>query len=697
MERSLRRLLRPRSIAAVGGKEAERVIEQCEAFGFDGPVWPVNPRRQAVRGRPCLPSLDALPEPPDVAYLGIRRESSVESVATLSRMGAGGAICYASGFLESEAEGSGGGDLQRRLVSAAGEMPVLGPNCYGLLNAMSGAALWPDQHGLVRVERGVAVLMQSSNLAINLTMQQRGLPISFLGTVGNQAQTGLSDIARELLADPGVTALGLHVEGIDSVRGFESVARQAREVAKPVVALTTGRSVLSRTAALTHTASITGAVEAMEALLERLGIAVVRSLPELLETLKLLHALGPLPGTSIASMSCSGGEAVMIADAACGRRVTFPALAEEHRRRIAATLPSLVTVANPLDYHTFHWANREALVATFSAMLAGPFDLTLLALDYPRPDRCDGSEWELAEIAFADAARITGARVAIVSSLPENMPERSCKRLLDLGIPALGGFDEAISAIAAAAAIGRALAAPPPRPVYSLPAIASEPVLLDEYRSKELLAEAGLPVARGERVHTIAAAVEAARDIGYPVVAKALGIAHKTEAGAVALEISGPTELRAYAARMLSLGNGLLVEEFVEDAVAELHLGVVRDPVCGLALTIGAGGTLVELLDDSRTLILSPEAGNVRDAILGLRMARLLRGYRGRPAADVEAIVSTAMSLSMFAIAYADRIEEIDVNPLIVRAEGEGAIVADALVRIRGARMPIGATRQAVA
>ena len=185
---ALERLLRPRTIATFGGAPAERLIEQCDRMGFSGRIWPVHPERESMGGRHCFRSVNDLPGAPDAAFIGINRDLTIETVGRLSSTGAGGAICYASGFREADGRLANGPALQERLLEAAGPMPIVGPNCYGLINALDGVALWPDQHGLVRRDSGVAVIMQSSNIAINLTMQRRGLPIAMMLTAGNQAQ-----------------------------------------------------------------------------------------------------------------------------------------------------------------------------------------------------------------------------------------------------------------------------------------------------------------------------------------------------------------------------------------------------------------------------------------------------------------------------------------------------------------------------
>ena len=220
---TLDRLLRPKSIAVLGSGWADNVIEQCHKMGFAGPVWPVHPSRAEIRGLKCYRSLAALPGVPDAVFIGVNRHATVDIVAQLAAMGAGGAICFAAGWTE-----AGDAALQDQLVEAAGMMPILGPNCYGLINYLDGALLWPDQHGGRRVERGVAIVSQSSNIAVNLTMQARALPLAYVACLGNAAAVGLAELGRALLADNRVTALGLYVEGIADAPGLAALAEAAR-------------------------------------------------------------------------------------------------------------------------------------------------------------------------------------------------------------------------------------------------------------------------------------------------------------------------------------------------------------------------------------------------------------------------------------------------------------------------------------
>lgn len=679
---SLDRLLRPSSVAVIGGATAARVIEQCDRMGFEGEIWPVHPTRPEVAGRPAFRTVEALPRPPDAAFVGVNRHAAIDAVAALAAAGAGGAICYAAGFLEAK----GGSGLQEALVAAAGAMPLVGPNCYGLINFLDGVPLWPDQHGGARLGaegRGVAIIMQSSNIAISVTMQRRGLPIAYMVTAGNQAQLGLSDLALALLEDDRVSALGLHVEAFDSVAGMEAVAARARARRVPLVALKVGRSRAAQAAALSHTASIAGADAGSAALLTRLGVPRAHGIGDFLEALKFLHTAGPLAGRRIGSLSCSGGEAGLMADAVADTRLTLPPLTPEHAAAVAATTHPLVTVANPFDYHTFSWGDEAALRTTFAAFANGGFDANVLVLDFPRDDRCDDADWQVTAQAFEQALRDADAKGAVLATLAENMPEGWAQALLARGIAPLCGIGEGLAALEAAAVVGEAWRQPAAPPVVAPAMAAGVPRVIDEAEAKARLRRVGLATPAGGVAQDADAAVAVAASLDGAVVVKALGVAHKTEQGAVRLGLRGAAAVCAAAQELLPLGDGLLVERQVEDVVCELIVGLKRDAQFGVLLTLGAGGVLVELVRDSVTLLLPTRADAVREALAGLRCAPLLRGHRGRPAGDVDAAVAAVLAIARFGAAHAAALEELDVNPLAVLPAGQGVVALDALLRIR--------------
>jgi acyl-CoA synthetase (NDP forming) len=658
----LDRLLRPRHIAVLGAGWALNVIEQCRKMGFQGPVWPVHPTKAEIGGLKAYASLADLPEAPDATFIGVNRFATLEVVAELAAMGAGGAICFASGWTE-----AGEPDLQDRLVAAAGGMPILGPNCYGVINYLDGALLWPDQHGGIPVTKGVALISQSSNIVINMGMQQRGLPVAYVACLGNAAVVGLAELAGALLDDPRVTAVGLYIEGIDDAPAFAALAGKARAMGKGVVAIKSGKTELSRTAAASHTASLAGGGAASSAFLRQIGVAEVNTPSELIETLKIFHVHWPEIGTRICSLSCSGGEAGLVADLAAPYGIDFPPVPQATHDRLFAVLGEIPTISNPLDYHTFIWGDGPKTTEVFSAMLEA-YDAGLYIIDSPRADRCDPSGYDPAFRAIVDAQKATGKIAFPVASMAENFGEGRVQAMMDQGVCALLGLETALAAVKAAQTPAGVAGW---RPVAALPA--RETRLLTEAEGKALLAEAGVPVPKSVAGASLAEVAAGAVGLHPPYALKGLGFAHKTEAGAVRLglqSLEGQAEMPG--------ATGYLVEEMVTGAVAEVLLGLRRDPVYGVTLTLGMGGVTAEVLADTVTLVLPVTEAEVLEAARGLRLWPLLDGYRGRARADMAAVAEIAVRLGALMLAD-ESLEEIEINPVMVRETG--AVAVDALVR----------------
>lgn len=681
----LARLLRPRSLAIVGGKAAEEAARQCRALGFAGPIWPVNPKRAEMAGLPCFPDMAALPEAPDAVFIAAPAPATIALAGELT--GAGGAICYAADFAEIGPEGQA---RQTALLEAAQGVPLIGPNCYGMLNLFDRVALWPDQHGCLPIDsgKGVAIVSQSGNLALNLTMQARALPIGYVISVGNCADVTPADLIEALIADERVSAIGLHLEGLGSVARFSEACLAARAAGVPIVALKTGASAKGAALTMSHTSSLAGADALVDALFARYGIARAHDPATFLETLKLLHVAGPLRGRRITSASCSGGEASLTADLAEAAGLETPDFPPATQAALEQVLGQRVHVANPLDYHTYIWGDLAATTACFGAMLGADFEASLLILDFPRADRCLAADWDVTLAAFRTACALpatSGTVRIVVSSLAETMPEAVATALLADGIVPAGGLAEALRAIAAAAGIGEAWARPAANALPEMPsALPGEPALWDEVRSKATLAIAGVPVARG-RVLRLAELEDAATVLPapFPLVLKAVGanLAHKTELGGVALNLASRPALLTAAEGMSGLSDRFLIEEMVGGAVAELIVGVGRDPQFGLFLTLGAGGVFVELLRQTAQVLLPASHTDIAAALAGLPLQKLLAGYRGKPGCDMAALVAAIAAIADWAMAHADRLEEMDVNPLL--ALPTGAVAVDALIRIR--------------
>lgn len=673
MTRDLSRLFRPKSIAVIGGGAWCRlVIEQCQKMGFGGTIWPVHPKAEEVAGLPAFKDVDSLPEAPDAAFVGVNRFATIDVVRALSTRGAGGAVCFASGFLEAAAEDAEGADLQAQLLEAAGDMPFLGPNCYGFINYLDGALLWPDQHGGQRAETGVALVTQSSNIAINLTMQKRGLPLAYVVTAGNQAQSGIAAIGEALLEDDRVTALGLHIEGFGDLRAFEALAARARALGKPIIALKVGKSAEAQAATVSHTASLAGGDAGAGALLSRFGIPRLDDLPSFLETLKLLHVTGRLPSNRIATISCSGGEASLAADTAHARRVAFPSLNDRQKTDLRAALGPMVALANPLDYHTYIWRDTEAMTNAFAAMMDPQLAMTMLIADFPRGDRCDASDWECTIAAMIAARERTGANAGFIATLPELMPEEVAARLMEAGVVPFSGLTEAIAACEAAS-----LCLPEPPEPLLLPTATVEPDLIPEAEAKRQLSAYGLRVPHSKRAISATNARAVAVDLGFPVVLKGEGVAHKTEAGAVVLNLTSGQAVSDAAHDMPA--RSFLIEEMVTGAVAELLIGVVKDPAHGFVMTLAAGGTLTEVLHDSASVLLPASEADLETALNSLRVSRLLNGYRGAAAANREALMAAIRAVEAYVLENALGLEEIEINPLLCTPTD--AVAADALMR----------------
>jgi len=667
MSDAIDRLIRPASIAVFGGSWAHNVIEQCQKMGFAGRLWPVHPSRKSVAGLPCYASIDALPDAPDASFLGVNRETTIELVTQLSSIGAGGAVCFASGFSEAIEEDATAAQLEQALLKAAGDMPILGPNCYGFINCLDRALLWPDQHGAIPVESGVAIITQSSNIAINLTMQMRGLPVAYVFTVGNQARVTIAQLAITALNDNRVTAVGLHIEGFAS-----------------------------------DTSSLTGSDACADAFLARTGIARVHSLSVFVETLKLLHVSGGLRDRQVLSMSCSGGEACLMGDAAVEHGLSYPPLNNSQYKSLRHALGPRVALANPLDYHTYIWNDRQAMQAMFAGMLETRAGIAVLVLDFPRADRCNYDSWLVAIEAFKVAGQNWPGQLAVLASLPENLPENIAMELLQAGLVPLCGLDDSMAAISAAApsaelslvnqANDKATDNVTPYtnvllPAHSVKDTNSDLVALTESVAKRWLhthhvrSPGGVMLKKSDSNTADWSDYLSTQCAGlsWPIVLKRTDSLHKSDAGGVVLDIQNLQQLQDAILAMTS-DTGYFVEEQVGDVVCELLVGIVRDPVHGFLMTIGAGGVQTELLSDTASKLLPLSKTELHSMLASLRCYPLLLGYRGRSGCDLDNVLDTLMKIQQAAIAIADDLYELEINPLLCTKQD--TIAADALLRI---------------
>jgi len=675
---SLERLLRPRSIAVFGGANAQEVIRQSDRMGYKGEIWPVHPKKTEILGRMVYRSVEDLPDSPDAAYVAVNRNLTIDIVRDLAARDAGGAVCYATGFIEVGEEGS---ELQEQLLEASGDMPLIGPNCYGLLNYLNGAMLWPDQQGGRRVDEGVAIITMSSNVGFNLTMQRRGLPIAYMVSLGNRLKFDLHDAIHTFARQDQITALGLFLETMPSPKAFEEAVNVARELGKPIVAMKVGRSEVAQKMVVSHTASLAGSDVLISALFERLGVARVDSLEALIEALKVLHVLGPLNGGRIAAASTSGGDLTLLADG-MGPGLSMPPLSEKVTQHLRETVHERIVAANPFDFQMFDWNDEEQNAKNFTALLSEKFDVALCLLDYPREDLCDQSTWSGAERGFVRAAQITGTKAAVLATFSDTISEPVASRLMKDGVAMLAGIDDGIAGIQAAVDVGAAWSQPPSPPLLTSvgQVHGNAAKVLNEAESKDLLAQYGVPVPSGRVVRSAEEAATAAEALGYPVVVKALGVEHKTEVGGVRLDLGNPVEVSAAVMEMSDLSESFLIEKMVDGVVAELIVGVARDEQFGPYLLIGGGGILVEMMKDCASLLMPTTRKQVLHALGQLECTPLFSGFRGSPPADLNAAADVILAVAGMVENDPSSIIELDINPLMLLADGQGVVAADALI-----------------
>ena len=697
--RNLRRLLKPRHVAVIGGREAETVAGECARIGYRGPVWPVNPRRESIGGHRCFRAVEDLPQAPDAAFVAVPREPAIDTVARLAAMGAGGAVCHTAGFAETGAEGA---RLEAALVAAAGDLALIGPNCYGVINYLDRAALWPFAHGGACPGYGAAIVTQSGMLSSDLTMSQRSVPFAFMASIGNQSVVTLADCIDILGEFDAVRAIGLHVEEIPDVARFSAAVRKVVAAEVPVVALRTGVSEIGARLVASHTGALSGADDLYQALFNRLGVIRVSTPAELLETLKFLCVAGVPGGDRVAALTCSGGAAAMLADHVLGLGLQFPPPSGRTAERLAQCLPHTATVSNPLDYTTPIWGIEQRVRPVFDAMLADPCDIALIVQDYPLEGLDESKDSYLSDArSFIAAARAAGVPAAVCSTLPENLDRTTREMLVAAGVAPMQGLREALDAIAGAVWHGRrrqrmrgeaGAADAEAGAVTVAPAAGTGPVTsVDEHQAKRWLHAIGVPTPAG-CVTGARDAPEAAAKIGFPVAVKLVSehLLHKTEAGAVALGISSPVEVEAAVARIRAdmhrfdadaSADRFLVERMVGPPLAELLVGVRTDPRFGLAMTLASGGVLAELVADAVTILLPASRVDLEEALGRLRITRLLDGFRGAAPAN-RAVIVDALSRLASHLCREDDVVEVEVNPLFVLTDRVCAV--DALMRVRG-------------
>jgi acetate---CoA ligase (ADP-forming) len=675
-------LLEPRSIAVVGasdrpGTYSDMVLTNLARSGFEGPVWGVNPRRERVHGRDCVPSVADLPEAVDAVVVAIPAVGVPDVIRQAAARGCGGAVVLAAGFGEIES----GRSLERKLREAAiaGGLPVCGPNGNGIVAARARAPMWGDSVAPL-VPGGVAMISQSGNLAVNALGSRRGIRYHTVISTGNQAVLDSSDWLAALSEREGVGSVALFLEADgDGERLALALARCAERGVR-VAVLKVGGSEAGARAASAHTGAVAGDQRVFRALIEEAGGAWARDPHDLLELARALAEprARPRGDGGLAILTCSGGDSGVAADEAAAVGAELPQLAPDTSSRLKELLPEAATVGNPLDYTALIWGDTDLLRRIVGVVGADPRVDQLLCL-YDHPQGLVGASeasWAAVRAGIVAGAAEADAATLVASTLPDLIDDEASGELAEHGVPAIAGLRAALGCaqalrvapgdperlreIAAAAAAARAVGA------------AGDGAWLDEIEAKDLLASADIPVPAGREAEDEDETVAVASELGWPVAMKLASpeLRHKSELEALALGLRGEGDVRDAYRRLASspaaAGSRVLVERMAPPG-AELLVAVRTDAIVP-ALVVGIGGIWTEALDEVAILPLPADPSRVERALRSLRSAPLLTGGRGREALDLPAAARLAAAAG--ALALDAGLDLLELNPVAVHRDG---------------------------
>jgi acyl-CoA synthetase (NDP forming) len=705
--RSIAAMVRPSSIAVIGATDrlyGGRIMKNLLHGGFKGKLYPVNPKRDEVFGLPCFPSIRTLPEPIDSAAILVPAAGVPGVLQECAERGVKAAIIISAGFAEmGDAQGQQLQQDVRRIARETG-VRVCGPNCLGVSNIADG--IWSSANPTVAADvvvgpGPVALVSQSGATAHGPLMalaRDRGIGFRYVISTGNEADLELTDFVEFLLEDPEVKSIALMVEGFRDAPKFVRVARLALDRGKPLVVLKLGRSAVGAGASRTHTGALTGSDDVQTAMFRQCGVVRVDDYDELVEVAAMFAKSRVPEGERVGLVSHGGGICGAIGDNCGGLGLAVPPLTDRTLKALQAILEGRGAAANPADI-TFH-GSRDTFPVILKAMLADE-NIDLLGVATSGTEATARAVIDTARESRKPVLFMWTDRMQDSLALPllqqSEVPvfylpgrfARGIRSLVDYKRARQRYLDEDRGDTAAdlpTEAMGRTAMAELTDLLHS----ADGPVL-DEHRSKTVLARLGVPVTREILCTSVREAESAAADLGYPVALKVASaqIPHKTEARAIRLDVRDARELTEAWEGVLANArsfapaatiNGVLVQEMVTGSV-EVIVGLAQDPQFGPVLLCGIGGLFVEALGAVSRRLCPVSPADAREMIAEVRgLERLLGGYRRRPAADVDALIDVLCRLSRAAVSAGGLLAEVDINPLAVLPKGQGVKALDALV-----------------
>jgi acetate---CoA ligase (ADP-forming) len=689
-------LVKPRSVAVVGatdrGGPGRAVMESLGAIGFTGPIYPVNPNYATVLNIKCYPTLMELPEAPDIVVFSIRNPLIPEQMRLAVKRGARAAVIYDSGFAELGAEGA---KLQDEIAGLAREarMPVCGPNCMGILNPPARVTTY--KQNVIEpsaIVGNVGIVSQSGSVCIALLSDLRRFGISLAVSAGNEAVTRTVDYLDYLIDDPNTKVIATFTETVREPERYVAALDRAADAGKPVVVIKVGRTERTQRAITSHTGGLAGSSRVFSELLRAHRAIEVSDLDEMTEVLAVCQGKRWPRGRGISVITGSGGLSELILDNATALGLDLPPLSPDERAEAQRVIGRTSGDGNPFDA----WGNGNYAVNIPHAMSVVDKSERIDAICYCNDASNDpvigqpGRVFENTEMLIKAASASTKPYY-LFSTRSGVMNRKQVDAMREAGLVIIGGTRQGLCALDRVGRWSQGL-----KPLHK--GTTSQVTLaehrnrhtINEFDAKRLLAAYKIPTTREQRVETADQAAATARELGYPVVLKAVSdaIAHKTELGVVAVNLKSEDDLRRAYARLNERLDALnprpadvafLVQEFVPNGI-EVFAGVSRDPDFGLSLAFGMGGVAIEVMRDFALRMLPLREGDAEAMIAETRGAALLGGIRGGEAADIESLANCLYALGDFATHNAEHLAEIDLNPIKVLPKGRGCVVVDALI-----------------
>ncbi|MDG5489685.1 acetate--CoA ligase family protein [Sphingomonas sp. BGYR3] len=693
----LNRLLSPRSVAIVGASEkpgalGASVLANLERNGFSGDIHLINPKRAEIGGRPCLPSIDALPVGVDAAVLAIPRAGVMDAIRALAARGCGAAVVFSAGFAEGGEQGLADQREIGRIAAEAG-MVIEGPNCLGLVNHAARIPLTFVETLLPApgAGAGVGIVSQSGAMAavLGTMLMGRTMHLTLSVSTGNEAASGVEDYVEHLIADPATQVIALIVEQFRQPQRFLAAARAARVAGKRIVLLHPGKSSAARESAATHTGAMAGDYALMRAMVERAGVVFAETLEELGDIAEIASRCPALPAGGTAVLGESGAFKALTLDLCEELSVPLPALDDGNAPLVRAAMPDFVAVSNPLDITAQGLVEPDIYYRLIKALHEDDRFGCIVAGIIQTDDKTTAIK--LPPILRA-VSELTLTKPLIYAGLDEgaSISAADSDALRAAGVPVFPSSERVFRAIARLNALTARDVAERPEHARAIDLSGAHGVV-PEYRAKQLLAPVGIPFPQGGMARSADEAVAVADRIGYPVAIKAqsAALSHKSDAGGVILNLANADAVRAawdsLYANVAAYDAGIVLDGALIEGMGkrglELIIGAKRDADWGPVVLVGFGGVTAEILKDVRLITPDMTQAAIIAELGRLKSAALLHGYRGSPALDVAAVAQMVVAL-MDVLIGTPAIREVDLNPVIVHPQGEGVVALDALMLV---------------